>query len=57
MLDFWTDFLEMETGIDEVMDYLFNENDKGEIVYASVDEVMERIRRGKALAEENVILL
>ncbi len=57
LLDFWTDFLEMETGIDEVMDYLFNENDKGEIVYASVDEVMERIRRGKALAEENVILL
>lgn len=43
LLDFWTDFLEIETGIDEVMDYLFTENDKGEIVYASVDEVMKRI--------------
>ena len=57
LLDFWTDFLEKETGIDEVMDYLFTENDKGEIVYAPVDEVMERIRKGKALAEENVIFL
>ena len=57
LLDFWTDFLEIETGIDEVMDYLFTENDKGEIVYAPVDEVMERIRKGKALAEENVIFL
>jgi len=39
------------------MDYLFTQNDKGEIVYAPVDEVMERIRKRKALAEENVILL
>lgn len=56
-LDFWTDFLETETGIDEVMDYLFTENDKGKIVYAPVDKVMERIREGKALAAENDILL
>ena len=53
LLDFWTDFLEIETGIDEVMDYLFTENDKGEIAYAPVEEVMERIRRGKALAKHN----
>lgn len=56
-LDFWMDFLQIETGIDEVMGYLFTENDKGEIVYAPVDEVMERIWRGKALAAKNVILL
>lgn len=55
--DFWKDFLEIETGIDKVMGYLFTENDKGKIVYAPVDEVMERIRRGKALAKKNVILL
>lgn len=55
--DFWEDFLEIETGIDKVMGYLFTKNDKGKIVYAPVDEVMERIRRGKALAEEKVILL
>lgn len=57
LIDFWTDFLEIETGIDEIMDYLFTENDKGKIAYAPVDEVMERIRKEKALAEENVILL
>ena len=54
---FWTNFLKIETGIDKVMGYLFTKNDKGEIVYAPVDEVMERIRRGKALAEKNVIFL
>lgn len=57
LLDFWTDFLEIETGIDEVMDYLFIENDKGEIVYAPVDKVMERIREGKVLEKENDIPL
>ena len=57
LIDFWTDFLEIETGIDEIMDYLFTENDKGKIAYAPVDEVMGRIRKEKALAEENVILL
>lgn len=49
LLDFWTEFLEMETGIEEVMDYLFIENDKGEIVYAPIDQVMERIREGRSL--------
>lgn len=57
LLDFWTDFLEIETGIDEVMDYLFIENDKGEIVYAPVDKVIERIREGKALTVGNDIHL
>lgn len=57
LIDYWTDFLEIETGIDEVMDYLFTEDDKGEIIYAPIDEIMERIREGKDLAEENVILL
>ncbi|MDE7429585.1 MAG: hypothetical protein K2N00_10035 [Lachnospiraceae bacterium] len=37
LLDFWTDFLVIETGINEVMDYLYTENDKGEIVYAPVE--------------------
>lgn len=55
LIDFWTDFLETETGIDEVMDLLFTENDKGQIVYAPVDKVMERIREEKALAAKNGI--
>lgn len=54
---FWENFLKIETGIDEAMGYLFTKNDKGVIVYAPVDEVMERIRRGKALSKEKVILL
>lgn len=57
LFDFWMDFLEIETGIDGVMDYLFTQNDKREIVYAPIDEVMERIQKGKALAEKNIIFL
>ncbi len=47
MLDYWTDFFEIETQIEDVMDYFFNMDDKGEVGYASVDEIMERIRQGK----------
>lgn len=57
LFDFWMKFLEIETGIDGVMDYLFTQSDKGEIVYAPIDEVVERIQKGKALVERNVIFL
>lgn len=50
LLDFWTDFLEMETGIDGVMDYLFTQNGKGETVYAPVDSVIARIQEEKTPA-------
>lgn len=57
LLDYWTEFLELETGIEDVMAVLFTQNEQGEIVYAPVDEVMERIRQAKAPAEDRVIFL
>lgn len=57
LFDYWMGFLEAETGIEDVMGYLFRKNDEGDVGYASVDEVMERIRQGKAAAGQNVILL
>lgn len=57
LFDFWMDFLEIETGIDEVMDYLFTQNDEEEIVYAPIDEVIERIQKEKAIVEKNIIFL
>lgn len=46
-LDYWTDFFEIETQIEEVMDYFYNIDEQGEIGYASIDEIMERIALGK----------
>lgn len=57
LFDYWMEFLETETGIDDVMKYLFDRNDEGEVGYAPIDRVMERIREGKAQAGQNVILL
>lgn len=45
--DYWYDFLELETGIEGVMDYLFCTDDKGNIVYESIDTIMEHIRQNR----------
>lgn len=45
--DYWCDFLELETGIEGVMDYLFCEGENGNIVYAHIDMVMEQICRNR----------
>ena len=47
--DYWYDFLELETGIEDVMDYLFCEDEKGEIVYAPIDVIMEQISQNRQL--------
>ena len=45
--DYWYDFLELETGIEGVMDYLFCTDEKGNITYEVVDTIMERIRQNR----------
>lgn len=47
--DYWYDFLELETGIDGVMDYLFYEDEKGDIAYAPIDMIMEHISQNKEI--------
>lgn len=44
---YWYDFLELETGIDGVMNFLLDFNEKGELIYAPIDTVMERIRESR----------
>lgn len=44
---YWYDFLELETGIEGVMDYLFEFNEQGELTYAPIDTVMEKIRQNR----------
>ena len=46
-LDYWSDFFEVETEIEEVMDYFYDIDDSGEIEYASIDEIMERIKKAR----------
>lgn len=45
--DYWYDFLELETGIDGVMNFLFDFNENGALTYAPIDTVMERIRENR----------
>lgn len=45
--DYWYDFLELETGIEGVMDYLLCTDEKGNITYEVVDTIMERIRQNR----------
>lgn len=44
---YWCDFLELETGIDGVMNFLLDFNEKGALTYAPIDTVMERIRESR----------
>lgn len=43
--DYWYEFLEQETGMEGVMDELFCIDERGKIVYAQIDIVMEKIRQ------------
>ena len=57
-MDYWFEFLDVETGIEDAADCLFCENDKGDIEFAPIDTIMKQLAIAKKeQPEPNVILL
>lgn len=50
--DYWYEFLERETGIEDTLDYLFCRTDDGGVKYAPIDTIMSTIKQMQQSAED-----